>query len=103
MDIVENKMRKYIDFCKEEDEYQKPRGDSYSDYCNDFGYVRSRIKTADVTRKELKIYFDFKNCDHEKIIKRMSTEVSDGFFSGIIDGVQLSNGEYVLIFHDATE
>lgn len=99
LDIVEKQMHDYIDFCREDDESEKKHQtkSKYFDYCNNSGYVRSRIKTTNVVRKGLKIYFDFKSCDSKKINKRMLVEVTDGFFSSPTDSVQLSNGEYVLV------
>jgi hypothetical protein len=59
--------------------------------------MRTQVKNAKITTIGTKIYFEFYNCDVTKIIPEFGTEVSDGFFSGCIDHVELSNGAYDLI------
>lgn len=97
LSIVEKQMNDYVNFCIKDNEYEALNGTNYNDYCSDFGYVRSRVKIHNVTSKEIKIYLKFEDCIPKKITEHISKEITDGFFSSVIDSVLLSDGEYNLI------
>jgi hypothetical protein len=100
--------KEYIDFCRKEDEYylnriKKSDDDSkkriekeFEKYCNHFGHARTRVKNANITCIDTKIYIMFENCDYNKLSKRMYTEYYDGFFSTSED-ITLSGEDYLLL------